>query len=156
MNSTLKNAMLLCALLTFSFSLAAQSLLPPFEGFSRKKTTYLTMKDGSEVEGNMKNMKRKKGLISQIWISVNDEVKKIPAEDIANMYVPASGLEKFAVSMEQASDSRTWKSEGIEQGKTKRWLCLLRIFRGIAQKRNQKAFATTPKPWFFEWHQDLS
>jgi hypothetical protein len=148
MNSRVKTAMLFCALFAISFSLSAQAFLPPFEGFSMKKTTYVTMKDGTEMEGNMKNMKRKKGLISQVWLKVDGEVNKIPAEDIANMYVPASGLEKFAVSMEQASDSRTWKSDGIEQERLKEGYAYYEFSEVLHKKETRKLLLQLLNPGF--------
>lgn len=112
---TSKILLLLGIFLILGTSTQAQSFLTPFESFSTKKTTYLTMKDGKEIEGNFRNMKRKKGLIEQIWIKVDGKVQKIPAEDIQYMYVPANNLEKFAISMESAYDATTWKSDDINR-----------------------------------------
>lgn len=116
-----KILVLTCLMLGMVLSTSAQSFLPAFEGFSTKKTTYLTMKDGKEKEGQLKNLKRKKGLITELWLKVDGKkkVEKIVAEDIKKMYVPASGMEKLGKALEKTSDATQWKSDGIEQERMK-------------------------------------
>ena len=46
----------------------AQELLSPSFTFSHKKTAYLTLIDGTELNGNIKDIDREKGLIEEIKI----------------------------------------------------------------------------------------
>jgi hypothetical protein len=119
MMNKMKNLAFTAMILTMAIGLNAQSFLTPYEGFSTKKTTYITMKDGSEIEGNFRNIKRKKGLIELVMIKVDGKVQKIPSDDIQHMYVPASGLGKMAVSLDQAFDAQQWESDDIEQERMK-------------------------------------
>lgn len=92
--------------LVIGFSLVAQSFAPPFQGFSRKKTTFITLKDGTEVSVIIKNLKFKKGLIDELKVSPANGGKKIKIkpEDISHMYVPPSGLAKLAQQIDAATD----------------------------------------------------
>ena len=44
-----------------SIGLIGQDLLSPSFGFSKKKTAYITLVDGSEINGTIKDIDRKKG-----------------------------------------------------------------------------------------------
>ena len=80
---------------TLSANLVAQSFAPPFGGYSTKKITYLHMEDGSEIQGTIKSLKFKKGLIEEIKLKDDQGNKiKIDPEDIKYMYIPPSNLAK--------------------------------------------------------------
>ncbi|MCF6361547.1 MAG: hypothetical protein L3J29_12400 [Cyclobacteriaceae bacterium] len=83
----------------------AQSFVPGFTSFSGKKTTYITLEDGTTLEGRLKSLKFKKGLIEELKIKdLNDKKIKIDPEDIKFMYVPPSGLQKLSNRLEAVSD----------------------------------------------------
>jgi transcriptional antiterminator Rof (Rho-off) len=65
----------------------AQDLVSPTFTYSHKKTSYITLKDGSEITGTIKDLDRKKGLIEEIKI-VNEAGKKLKLipEYVASMY----------------------------------------------------------------------
>ncbi|TXB61689.1 hypothetical protein [Phaeodactylibacter luteus] len=103
MNVT-KSLALAVALLTGGTALNAQQFLVPFEGFSRKKSTYVTLSDGTEVEGTLKKWKQNRGLIAELQLELDGGKRTIMAEEISHMYVPASALGKFGAAMEGISN----------------------------------------------------
>lgn len=83
----------------------AQTFSPGFQGFSKKKTTYITLKDGSEMEVIIKKLFFKKGLIDDLKVESADGGKvKINPEDIAYMYIPPSNLAKLGQALDAATD----------------------------------------------------
>lgn len=94
------------ALALVGFSLMAQTFSPPFNGFSRKKPTFITLKNGEEVTVIIKNLKFKKGLIDELKVApVNGKKKvKINPEDISHMYVPPSALAKMGQALDAMHD----------------------------------------------------
>jgi len=88
------------------FWAGAQTFAPGFEGFSRKKTTFITLKDGQELSVFVKNLAFKKGLIDELKvIKVSDGKKvKINPEDIDHMYIPPSGLAKLSQTVQAATN----------------------------------------------------
>ena len=96
--------------------LSAQDLLSPTFTYSHKKTSYITLKDGTEVTGMIKDLDRKKGLIEEIKIE-NEEGKKIKLkpEDVAHMYLPQSGLDKLSQVMDVMGDAQKWSNNDLDQ-----------------------------------------
>jgi len=92
--------------LAMGVSMVAQTFAPPFQGFSRKKTTFITLKDGTEVSVFIKNLKFKKGLIDELKVLPANGGKKVKInpEDISHMYIPPSGMAKLAQKMDAATD----------------------------------------------------
>ncbi|MFT6358505.1 MAG: hypothetical protein ACJAYJ_002726 [Saprospiraceae bacterium] len=92
--------------LTIGFSLVAQTFAPPFQGFSRKKTTFITLKDGTEISVFIKNLKFKKGLIDELKVSPANGGKKVKInpEDISHMYIPPSDMAKLYQILDAATD----------------------------------------------------
>jgi len=98
--------LLASALLFLGLTVQAQTFTPAFEGFSRKKTTYITLKNGEEISCMVKKLFFKKGLIDDLKIVKASDGKKIKInpEDIDHMYIPPSNLAKLSQKMEAASD----------------------------------------------------
>ena len=92
-----------------SFSAQAQKFLKPFESISHKKATYIIQEDGSEIQGTVKKLNRKKGLIKKIKIKNEGGDKvEIPIEDINYAYFPQSAWDKFAKFDDYISDATQW------------------------------------------------
>ena len=94
---------LLLSLVTIALILPAgvnaQDLLVGYDMFSRKKTAYVTLSDGSTMEGTITKVKRKKGLFEFIAIEdANGKKHELDPADIDHMYLPPSGLNKFATA----------------------------------------------------------
>ena len=90
-------------------TLSAQQFLRPFDGISRGKTSYITLEDGTEMEGLVKKLKRKKGLIKEITIQVEGGDKQtIAIEKIKHAYLPQSGFDKLNQTSEFLYDIPQW------------------------------------------------
>lgn len=116
----MKNLILLFCLTLFCVDgfgqVGEQYFTDPVETFSKKKTAYLTMSDGTEVQGTIKKLKRTKGLFNEVNLTMeNGKVKKIKAEDIQSMYLPQSGWDKFAKGVDLMSNARRWGSDLNEE-----------------------------------------
>lgn len=100
----------------YTLSVTGQELLTPSHSFSHKKTAYITLMDGTEIKGTVKDIDRKKGLIKQIKIEDGngDKIKLKPSE-VAFMYLPPSGLDKLAKSMDFLTDAQKWSNEKLDQ-----------------------------------------
>ncbi|WP_378186731.1 hypothetical protein ACE939_00100 [Aquimarina sp. W85] len=97
-------------------SIEAQNFQPGFNHFSKKKTTYLHMMDGTVQKGNLKSLDYKKGLIEGIKIRDLENNKiKIKPENINFLYIPPSGLAKLGRFMDMATDSQQWKNKDLDQ-----------------------------------------
>jgi len=102
---------LLLILLQPCFSQNHDYLAHAVEGFSKKKTSYITLHDGSEITGTIKKLDRKKGLFEKIILNTDDGKQKIDAEDIKFMYLPQSGWGKLAKSMNVMYDAQRWDGD---------------------------------------------
>ncbi len=100
------------------FSLMAQTFSPAFQGFSRKKPTFITMKDGSEITVTIKNLKFKRGLIDEMKVAPVTGKKKIKLnpEDISHMYVPPSALAKLGQALDAATDLTKIQDGELDSG----------------------------------------
>ncbi len=92
-----------------SFSVQAQKFLKPFESVSHKKTTYIIKEDGSEMEGTVKKLNRKKGLVKKVKIKneAGDKME-VPIEEISYAYLPQSGIDKFFKFDDFLTDATQW------------------------------------------------
>jgi len=91
---------------------SAQEFLTPSMTFSHKKTAYVTLMDGTEIEGLIKDVDRKKGLIEYVKIKDNDGKKhKLKAEKIKFMYLPPSGMDKLVTASSFLTDAEKWGSD---------------------------------------------
>jgi len=97
-------------------SLNAQKLLSPALTFSHKKTAYITLMDGTEIQGNIKDIDRKKGLIEFIKLKDGAGKKhKLDADKIKHMYLPPSGFDKLSKLNEMIFDADNWDSENLNK-----------------------------------------
>jgi hypothetical protein len=114
----MKSKIYTLALLTLvTITAYSQSFMEGFDRFSSKKIAYLTLADGSKVEGDIEDLDRKKGNISEITIKVDGKKKSFKPEQIKEMYLPASGLDKFSKQMEVGTNlSKDLNNDRISDG----------------------------------------
>ncbi len=87
---------------------------PGYETFSRKKTAYLTYKDGKKIEGKLKKTKTKKGQIREVYFEIAEkQVEKIPASEIKELYVYPSGFEKAGKFNNVFYDVSKWGNSSL-------------------------------------------
>ncbi len=111
-----KGILTFCSILVFAGSMLAQNLLTPVNTFSHKKTSYITMKDGSTIEGTIKDLDRKKGIIEEVKLKdANGKSIKLKPEEIAYMYLPQSGGSKIANSFSFLNDATKWDNDDLNQ-----------------------------------------
>jgi len=109
---------LLSLFLFAALSISAQDFASPSFSFSHKKTSYLTMNDGTVLEGTIKDLDYKKGLIEEVKISVDGKKMKLEPTDIKFMYLPPSGFDKFSNAIDKMYDAQRW-DEDLDANKLK-------------------------------------
>jgi hypothetical protein len=111
-----KQALILVALFLASVSVQAQDLLSPSFSFSHKKTSYITLADGTEINGTIKDLDREKGLIEYVKIKDGAGKKhKLDAEDIKFMYLPPSGIDNLSKKLDFMTDAQKWNDDKLNQ-----------------------------------------
>lgn len=94
----------------------AQQLLSPSYNYSHKKTAYISLIDGKEIKGTLKDIDRKKGLIKFVKIEDgNGQKHKLKAASIKDMYLPPSGLDKLGKALDFLLDVQKWNDEKLDQ-----------------------------------------
>lgn len=100
----------------FVSNIAAQQLVSPSFSFSHKKTSHITLTDGTEIQGILKDIDRKDGLIKFVKINDNSGTKhKLKAESIKFMYLPPSGLDNLNKKLDFLTDAQKWNDEKLDQ-----------------------------------------
>jgi hypothetical protein len=95
----------------------AQKFQEGYDRFSSKKISYITLNDGTKVEGDIDDLDRKKGNISEITLKVNGKKKTFEPEQIKEMYLPATSLDKFSKQLEVATNlSKELDNDRIAEG----------------------------------------
>lgn len=101
-----------CAFLMSAFSYA-QEFIEPASGISSKKTAYLTLADGTELEGSFKvGQEAING--GYKWISFKPEggkKTKYQAEEVKSMLVPQSTLSKIGEATSMLGDATKWDQD---------------------------------------------
>ena len=105
----MKRLLFAVAVATISFGASAQSFAVPLDGFSKKKTSYLHMEDGTVNEGLLGGFKRAKGQIETVKMKSESGGKiKIDPAQIKFMYIPPSNLAKVGAALDRAYDVNKW------------------------------------------------
>ncbi|PHN06976.1 YgdI/YgdR family lipoprotein [Flavilitoribacter nigricans] len=105
----MKTLMTFALLLGAALFLQAQRFSPSFIRFSKKQTAYLTLEDGTELQGNIKDYDWKKGLLKKIkFEDLNGNKVKMKPDQIKHLYVMPSGFAKFSAGMEFLTDAKQW------------------------------------------------
>lgn len=112
----MKNRILPLLLTLVCCSAVAQELLNPSFTFSHKKTSYITLTDGTEIQGTIKDLDREKGLIEEVKIKDgNGKKHKLKPEDIKFMYLPPSGFDKLTKKLDTALDVQKWEDGALDR-----------------------------------------
>ncbi|MCB0704473.1 MAG: hypothetical protein KDC34_04150 [Saprospiraceae bacterium] len=93
----------------------AQHFVPPVSTYSHQKVSYLYLEDGTEVIGTIKDLDRKKGQLEEVKIlDQNDKKVNFEGDEIAYMYLPPSGLDKFASATDFMNDATQWGKTDLD------------------------------------------
>jgi len=90
------------------------SFLPVYDSYSSKECI-VKLKDGTTVKGKNKDLDRKKGQITNI--EVTDEggsSKAYPAEQVDEMYLYPSGLDKLTKKANTVTNVRNYKAKNLD------------------------------------------
>lgn len=97
-------------------TMTAQQLLSPSWGFSHKKTSYVTLMNGDQITGTLKDVDRKKGLIEFVNIEDGTGKKhKLKAEKIKFMYLPPTAFDNLAKADDFLTDAQKWNEQKLNQ-----------------------------------------
>jgi hypothetical protein len=113
---------LLFALAFYLFNLvSAQNFLEPFDLFSTKETSYVTMKDGTQHEGTAKSIKRSKGVVKEVKLKTKDgKTLSLKPDQVKEMYLMPSKFNKFGTAYENMTNvkkiNRGIDSKHINEG----------------------------------------
>ena len=113
----MKKLLILALAAVIMAPLAAQNFMSPAEGFSRKKTSYVTLTDGTEIEGTVDGFKRKKGLFKLVKIKdESGKIHELEASAIKHMYLMPNGLDKLNRALDAVFDVQKWSDENMNSG----------------------------------------
>ena len=98
---------------SLSLGIFAQDFLTPSDVFSKKKESFITLVDGTELVGYVDDIDRKKGLIEQITIELKENKKemKLKPAQVKHMYLVPSGFDKFSKSYDKLNDITKWEND---------------------------------------------
>ncbi|MCC9061660.1 YgdI/YgdR family lipoprotein [Flavobacterium piscisymbiosum] len=112
----IKRSFLTLIFLLLCCKMNAQELISPSYGFSHSKTAYITLADGTEINGTIKDIDRDKGLIEYIKLQDGTGKKhKLKPKDIKFMYLPPSGLDNLGKKMSFASNFKKWNDQKLNE-----------------------------------------
>jgi len=74
----------------FILTTSAQNFMPGFDIFSHKMPAYLTLNDGTKIEGEIDRLNRKRNNISGIKMIIDSKEVESGPEDVKEMYLPAN------------------------------------------------------------------
>lgn len=150
------NKLKLVALVLFVFSIGmqAQDLLTPSTSFSHKKTAYLTLVDGTEVTGTIKDIDRKKGLIESIKIKDEKGKKReYKPEEVQFMYLPPSGLDKMSKVTGFMFDAQKWNDDKMNEDFLNQGLVYFELADVTVKKKDRKLMMQLLNPGFSKFVQ---
>lgn len=107
----LKTTLLTGFLFFLGISLSsAQKFIEPATGLSVKKTAYLTLADGTELEGQFRTGKQSiNGGYKAITFKTADGKKmKLDALDVKSILIPQSNLGKLGAELDKIGDATQW------------------------------------------------
>ena len=103
-------------LFSFCAGIKAQDFLSPSFTFSHSKTSYITMKNGKEMKGHIKGLKRKKGLIKLVKFEDGEGNKiQLKPEQIKFMYLYPDLSDRINKAKKALTDTKKWNDEKMDQ-----------------------------------------
>ncbi len=112
----MKSALVLTTFFLITVALKSQDLLSPSHGFSHKKTSYITLTDGTQITGTLKDIDRKKGLIKYVNIEDGAGTKhKLKPAKIKFMYLPPTAIDNLDKKYDFVHDAQKWNKDKLDQ-----------------------------------------
>jgi len=111
-----KLALILTLFILFQNSFS-QNFMPGFDIFSHSKPAYVTLEDGTKIEGEIDKLNRKRNNISGIKMKIEGGEIEYAPEDVKQMYLPANKLNKFSLKYDNALNmSKDYDLDIINEG----------------------------------------
>lgn len=93
----------------------AQDFIPAYDRFSGKEISYVTLEDGTQLEGTLEDLDRRKGLIEEVVIKdVGGKKIKLKPEQIKSMYLMPSGYSRLSTNMDVGTKVKKWDAKYID------------------------------------------
>lgn len=141
-------------LFVFGTILSAQTdadkvaLLTPTYQYSKQKTSYITLTSGKELEGNVKDFDRKRGVIDYIKIKTADgKVHKLDAARIKSAYLHPSAMSSMASFFDDL-DAQRWGKDLEQELFKEGYVYLETVMVKISKKKSAKLLLQLLNPHF--------
>ncbi len=109
----------------------------------------MTLNDGTEIEGTIKDLDRKKGLIEEVKIKDGAGKKyKFDADEIKYMYLPPSGFDKMSKALDFMGDAQKWNDEKLNQDFLNQGYVYFELADVKVKKKNRKLLMQLLNPTF--------
>lgn len=110
-------------------------------GGSSKKPATVILKNGSKVEGLVKDVDYKKGLLNAIEIKDNSgKSQKYQSEEIAELYLPVSKLAKAVAFNKYFSSSNNWGKKSLNKTTNPNEVYLRNLKTTIRNKKDENEY----------------
>ncbi|WP_428666924.1 hypothetical protein [Runella sp.] len=101
--------------LTVCSTTFAQDFIPAYDRFSGKEISYITLENGTQLEGMLEDLDRRKGLIEEVVIKDAGGKKiKLKPEQIKSMYLMPSGYSRLSTNMDVGNKVKKWDAKYID------------------------------------------
>lgn len=112
-----------------------------FTGVSSKKTSTVILKDGRKIEGSATDINRKKGQIYSIDIKdASGKKTEYKAEEIAEMYLPISGMARANKINSYFGNSKNWGRKNINKSTNVDEVYVKNVKASLKNKKEEKEF----------------
>ncbi|NJC28386.1 hypothetical protein [Neolewinella antarctica] len=128
--------------------LTAQNFTKDFQSFSRKKPVTVVLKTGDKVEGDLKKVTRKKGMVTFIMIeSTGGKEYNLPAAKVSQFYAAPSGIEKVAKVI-NFSNGEGWFDPNVDRNLINDGYLVLESVKIKGKKKTMTALLQLANPEF--------
>ena len=140
----------LCTLfLVLVGEIKAQQLLTPSRTFSHKKTSYITLSDGKELQGVIQHIDRKKKLIEGITIQDGTgKIHELKPDDVKYMYLPPNNYDKLGKTMDFLTNAQKWNDEKLNQDFLNKGYVYFELADVMIKKNTMKLLVQLLNPGF--------
>lgn len=114
---------------------------PTYSSYSRKKPAYVTLKNGEKIEADIKDVDRKKGQINEVKLIKSDGEKiRIMADEITDLYMAPSGLEKMQQQSNFMNDATKWGKSDASKYMDKGYTMYTNQMVSLKNKKDEAEF----------------
>lgn len=141
----------LMLVLMASAFVSGQDFVDGTVSFSKKKNSYITLKDGTEITAYCDKLTRKKGLIKEVRIKMEDGSKReLMADEIRQMYLPPTEFETAMNTIDRATNVKRIElgQNDVNDGYIQEGYVLFESAEFIIKKKKMNVLAQLVNPGF--------